>query len=80
MSTQAPKKTEDGPAIRKVTGPICATCASPTGLIELNGKTVQVESRMVVAGDSLIFAVHCCRQTPATKPEKPRRNGRWPKR
>lgn len=73
MSTEAPRKAEKGPVVRSVSGPICATCGEPTGLITLNGKTVQVEPKMVVAGEALVITMHRCR---LVLEPKPRRKGR----
>lgn len=60
-------------ALRTVEGPTCARCGEPTGLIQLNGKSVQVEARMVSLGDTLVFALHCCATRPEPRPQNPRR-------
>lgn len=74
MSNESLSGTQKISALRTVQGPACARCGEPTGLLQLNEKSVQVEARMVQLGDTLVFALHSCPEPP--KPEKPRRKWR----
>lgn len=62
-------------AIRTIEGPQCAECGEPTGIVTINGHSLQVEAKGVMGRCGVIvLTLHLCRlKRPADPPRrKPR--------